>query len=124
VPLSTGDVVAIGIGLGNIAAWSKIIYDSRKNAKNGNGSQKQCPSHIGVESRMSTIETEKEGLTKELQTLHSENRQDHGQIFTEIKNLAVAVSVASEAARTAAATAAAAAAITTALNLVKKRDRK
>ena len=85
--LSAGELTAIGVGLGNIAAWSKLIYDTRKNGKNGKGYP--CPLH--------------EGLSDEIKTLHGENREEHHQIFNEIKSLAVSVATASEAARTAAA---------------------
>lgn len=109
--LSAGEATAIGIGLGNIVAWSKLIYDARKNGKNGNG--KFCAAHGIIESRLSAINAEKEAFIKELKTLHDENRQDHGAITSEIKSLAVAVATASEAARTASAAAAAAAASST-----------
>ncbi len=110
MPISIGEFAAIGIGLGNIAAWSKLIYDARKNGKNGkDGNGRSCSFHTGVESRLMKVETEREGLSQELGVLHTENRQEHSQIFGEIKSLAVAVSTASEAARTAASAAATAA---------------
>jgi hypothetical protein len=106
--LGTAESAAVIIVLlGNLSAWGKMIYDARRKP-NGNSSVKMCPAHLAVESRMATIETEKTGIEKSLETLHQENRQDHTQIFTEIKTLAVSVSIASEAARTAAAAATAA----------------
>ncbi len=81
MPLSIGELTAIGLGLGNIAAWSKLIYDARKNGKNG---KMPCPLH--------------EGLTQEIKILHLENRADHKQIFEDIKGLSIAVAGATSAA--------------------------
>jgi len=105
--LSVGEITAIGIGFGNIAAWAKLIYDARKNGKNGVG--RPCALHTDIASRIATVEANKTELVRELGTLHAENREEHSQIFSEIKSLAVAVSTASEAARTAASAAATAA---------------
>jgi hypothetical protein len=73
--------------LGNISAWSKMIYDARKNGRNGTG--KPCPLH--------------EPLTKELETLHKENREEHLQISKDIKDLSISIAGAAAAAATAAA---------------------
>jgi len=93
--LSVGEATAIGLGLGNIAAWTKLIYDARKNGKNG----KPCPLHSGLESQITTQKTE---LADELKNLHAENRQDHQQIFADIKGLSIAVAGAAAAAANAA----------------------
>jgi hypothetical protein len=85
--LSIGEMTAIGIGITNLTALAKLFYDMRKNGKNGNG--KPCPLH--------------EGLTEEIQTLHKENRDDHKQIFEDIKGLSIAIAGAAAAAATAAA---------------------
>jgi len=101
---SLGEITAIGIGFGNIAAWTKLIYDAKKNGKDGNG--KTCGFHAEITSRIATVETHKAELAKELLSLHTENRQDHQQIFTEIKGLSIAVATAATAAATAATAAA------------------
>ena len=84
--LDAGEITAIGIGLGNIAAWLKFNYDARKDRRNGTG--KVCPLH--------------ETMANEVQTLHKENREEHHQLSADIKNLAVATASASAAAATAA----------------------
>jgi hypothetical protein len=81
--------------LGNISAWSKMIFDARKNGRNG----KPCPLHAGM---VTQIETQKTELTDELKTLHQENRDDHKKIFEDIKGLSIAVAGAASAAATAA----------------------
>jgi len=88
--LSTGEITAIVIGVGNFTAWAKLFTDARKN--NGNG--KACPLHAV--------------LAQEIVTLHGENRTDHQKIFDDIKGLSVAVAGAASAAASAAAVAAAA----------------
>ena len=111
--LSVGEVTAIGVGLGNIAAWTKLIYDARKNGKNGNG--KICPLHSGIVTGIETGEKQKAELAEEIKNLHAENRQDHQQIFTDIKALSVSVASAAAAAATAA---------TAAIEFTKKRRAK
>lgn len=86
--LTTGEVTAIIIGIGNFTAWAKLFTDARKNNKHENG--KVCPIPA-VESRIATVESEKAGLAIELSNLHTENRQDHQKIFEDIKSLSVAV---------------------------------
>lgn len=93
--LAESGAVAIVL-LGNISAWAKMIYDTKKNGKNGNG----------VGYRIAAIEAQQVGLTSELGTLHSENRADHLQIFAEVKSLSISVACAAAAAAQAAATAA------------------
>jgi hypothetical protein len=83
--LSAGEITAIVIGLGNFTAWAKLFIDVRKNGGNG----KPCPLH--------------EPLTKELGTLHKENREEHTQISKDIKDLSISIASASAAAATAAA---------------------
>jgi len=101
--LSVGEVTALGIGLGNIAAWSKLIYDARKNGKNGTG--RPCSLHSGLESKIEAGEKQKVGLAEELASLHKENREDHQKIFEDIKGLSIAVVGAASAAASAAAAA-------------------
>jgi hypothetical protein len=103
--LSVGEATAIGIGLGNIAAWTKLIYDARKNGKNGNG--RPCPLHSGLQSQIGAGEKQGADLAKELASLHTENREDHQKIFDDIKGLAIAVAGAASAAATAAVAASA-----------------
>ena len=98
--LSVGEVTAIGVGLGNIAAWSKLIYDARHNGKNGNG--KPCPLHSGLESQIGAGEKQGADLAKELASLHTENRDDHKKLFEDIKGLSIAVAGAASAAASAA----------------------
>ncbi len=86
--LSSGEITAIVVGAGNIVAWAKLFYDMRKNGGRGI----PCPLH--------------QTLAGEIKTLHTENREEHHQIFSDIKSLALSVQTASEAARTAAAAAA------------------
>ena len=114
--LSVGEATAIGLGLGNIAAWTKLIYDARKNGRNGNG--KPCPLHSGIAMGIETGEKQKAGLAEELKNFHAENRQDHQQIFADIKALSISVAAASAAA-SAAATASATAA-TASIELTRK----
>ena len=97
--LSAGEVTAIIIGAGNFTAWAKLFYDAKKNGKDGNG--KTCGFHADIASRIATVETHKAELAKELLSLHIENRQDHQQIFTEIKSLSIAVATAATAAASA-----------------------
>jgi hypothetical protein len=101
--LSVGEATAIGLGLGNIAAWAKLIYDARKNGKNGNG--RPCPLHSGLEAQIKTGEKQGTDLAEELKNLHAENRQDHQQIFADIKALSISVAGAAAAAATAASVA-------------------
>jgi len=100
MPLSAGEITAIGIGLGNIAAWSKLIYDARKNGKNGNG--KPCALHSGLASQIDSGEKQGADLAKELASLHTENRDDHKKLFEDIKGLSIAVAGAAAAAANAA----------------------
>ena len=95
--LSAGEVTAIVMGIGNFTAWAKLFFDARKNGKNGNG--KPCSLHSGIESQIATQKTE---LADELKNLHAENRQDHQQIFADIKGLSIAVAGAAAAAANAA----------------------
>lgn len=102
--LGTAETAAVAIVLlGNISAWSKMIYDARKNGKNGNGNGKSCPSHVAIETRIAAIETHKDSMEKELSNLHTENRQDHQRIFDDIKSLSVSVASAAASAASAAA---------------------
>ena len=101
--LSAGEITAIGIGLGNIAAWSKLIYDARKSGKPDNG--KGCPAHTSVMERIASVETYRAELTKELETLHSENREEHQRLSADIHQLSVSVVTAATAAANAAASA-------------------
>jgi len=81
---STGEVTAILIGLGNIGAWGKLIYDARKNGRNGAAAE--------LESRM--------------ETFRAENHSDHQKMSDDITKLSVSVASAAGAAATAAAAAA------------------
>ena len=76
--------------LGNISAWAKMIYDARKNGKNGNG--KACPLHAG--------------LSQEITTLHRENREEHQKLSDDIHGLSIIVAGAASAAAQAATAAA------------------
>ena len=97
---TTESAAVVIVLLGNISAWSKMIFDARKNGKNGSG--KPCAWHTGVESRISSVETHKGELAKSLETLHTENRVDHQQIFADIKALSIAVAGAASSAAAAA----------------------
>ena len=101
--LSAGEVTAIIIGIGNFTAWAKLFADARKNGRNGNG--KQCSLHSGIISQIETGEKQKTDLADEIKNLHVENRQDHQQIFTDIKALSISVAGAAAAAATAASAA-------------------
>ena len=90
MPISAESVAIISACLANCGFLAKTMYDSRRNGKNGGG--KPCPLH--------------KGLADEIKTLHQENRDDHKQIFEDIKNLSVSVAAAATAAATAAALAA------------------
>lgn len=105
--LSIGELMSIGIGLGNIAAWSKLIYDTRKNGKNGNGNSKPCPLHSGLEALIETGERQEKELASGLADLRKENHDEHQKINADLRDLAVAVAGASGAAAAAAAAASA-----------------
>ncbi len=114
--LSLGELTAIGIGLGNIAAWSKLIYDARKNGK---GNNKFCPSHIEVTSEIGINKTMIEKIEKDFDLFHTENRQDHSYILDKISALTTVIANATSAAAASAAVVASSAAMT---KREKKRD--
>jgi hypothetical protein len=89
MPFSAELITLVGVCLANCGFLAKTMYDGRKNGKNGNN--KPCPLH--------------EGLANEIRTLHSENREDHKQIFKDINDLSKAVAGAAAAAASAAAAA-------------------
>jgi len=95
---SVESAAVIVVLLGNISAWSKMIYDARKNGKNG----KPCSFHSGIVAQIETGEKQKTDLAQELASLHTENRDDHKKLFEDIKGLSIAVAGAASAAATAA----------------------
>ncbi len=94
--LSTGELTAIVVGVGNFTAWAKLFYDARKNSTNGTG--KPCLLHMGIESKMAAFATEKDGISKEVATLHKENREEHQKLSDGLHALSVASAAATSVA--------------------------
>ena len=112
-------LAVILVMLGNIAVWVKGSYEAKKKPSNGNC--RACQYHNAVESRMSTIETHKAELAKELGVLHTENRADHQRLFDDIKGLSIDMAKAAQFATTAASAAAAAAAAVSSVASTQRR---
>lgn len=103
--LSAGEITAIVVGSGNVAAWAKLFYNARKNGKQ-NGIGRPCPLHSGIEQCTTEAVTNLGKIEKDLDTVHIENRDDHKKIFDKLESLAVAIANASAAAASAASVAA------------------
>jgi hypothetical protein len=102
MPLSALEITAIGAVVGvvstNAVAWAKLFSDRKKSGNNGsgNGDGKPCPLHPDLVSRTVRIEAKTEHLRSDLSTAHTEDRQDHDKIFTQLGALSVSVALAGE----------------------------
>lgn len=79
------ELIAAGvIGLGNIGVWLKVIADGRKKNNSGQQIQRQIQDHGKT---IKQHETELKNIYEGLENFRAENREDHQQMFAQIREL-------------------------------------